>query len=64
VELGLVPSSGINNINSKRAELMDQQFINYPSTGILNPKGVILHGHNSQSNPAGDLKLEILYTAY
>lgn len=64
VELGLVPSSGINNINSKRAELMDQQFINYPSTGILNPKGVILHGHNSQTNPAGDLKLEIFYTAY
>ena len=64
VSLGLVPSSGINNIQPKRAETVDKEFINYPATAILNPKGVILHGSESVNHPEGGLKLEILYTEY
>ena len=62
VYLGLVPSNGISNIEPKRAETFDQEFINYPSTAILNPKGVILHGSESENHPDGGLKLEIFYT--
>ena len=64
VPLGLVPSNGINNIELKRAEIVGQEFINYPATAILNPKGVILHGSQSENNPQGGLKLEIFYTEY
>ena len=64
VSLGLVPSSGINNIQPKRAETVDNEIINYPATAILNPKGVILHGSESVNHPEGGLKLEILYTEY
>ena len=64
VTLGLVPSNGINNIQSKTAEITDQKFINYPATAILNPKGVILHGSQSQNHPEGGLKLEIFYIEY
>ena len=62
VYLGLVPSNGISNIEPKRAETFDQEFINYPATAILNPKGVILHGSESENHPDGGLKLEIFYT--
>lgn len=64
VQLGLVPSSGIGILNNKRAETVDQTFINYPATAVLNPKGVILHGSQSQSHPEEGLKLEIFYTEY
>jgi hypothetical protein len=64
VRLGLVPSNGLNLLNSKRAETAGQNFINYPATAILNPKGVILHGSESENHPEGDMKLEIFYTEY
>ena len=64
IPLGLVPCNGINNIQLKKAEIVDQGFINYPATAILNPKGVILHGSQSENHPQGGLKLEIFYTEY
>ena len=65
VSLGLVPANGITAINSRRAETTDQEFINYPTTAILNPRGVILHGTESENHPEnGGLKLEIFYTEY
>lgn len=64
VRLGLVPSNGLNFLNPKRAQTVEDNFINYPSTAILNPKGVILHGSESQNHPEGGLKLEIFYTEY
>lgn len=64
VRLGLVPSNGLNFIGSKSAETVDQDFINYPATAILNPRGVILHGSESKDPPKGGLKLEIFYTEY
>lgn len=64
VRLGLVPSNGLNFINSKKAETVDQALINYPATAILNPRGVILHGSESENHPEGGLKLEIFYTEY
>ena len=64
VRLGLVPSNGLNFLNPKRAETVGQDFINYPTTAILNPKGVILHGSESENHPEGSLKLQIFYTEY
>lgn len=64
VRLGLVPSNGLNFIGSKSAETVDKDFINYPATAILNPRGVILHGSESKDPPKGGLKLEIFYTEY
>ncbi len=64
VRLGLVPSNGLNFIGSKSAETVDQDFINYPATAILNPRGVILHGSESKDPTKGGLKLEIFYTEY
>ena len=65
VSLGLVPANGLTAINSRRAETTDQEFINYPTTAILNPRGVILHGTESENHPEnGGLKLEIFYTEY
>mgnify|MGYP001998972110 CR=1 FL=1 len=64
VRLGLVPSNGLNFIGSKSAETVDQDFIDYPATAILNPRGVILHGSESKDPPKGGLKLEIFYTEY
>jgi hypothetical protein len=64
VRLGLVPSNGLNFIGSKSAETVDQDFINYPATAILNPRGVILHGSESKDPPKEGLKLEIFYTKY
>jgi hypothetical protein len=64
VRLGLVPSNGLNLLNPKRAETVGQDFINYPATAILNPKGVILHGSESENHPEGGLKLQIFYTEY
>ena len=64
IDLGLVPASGISLLNSKIAETVDQEFINYPATAIINPKGVILHGSESQNHPEGGLKIEIYYTEY
>ncbi len=64
VTLGLVPSNGINIINNRRAETVGQDFINYPTTAILNPRGVILHGSESEDSPEGGLKFEIFYTEY
>jgi len=64
VKLALVPSSGLNILNSKRAETVGQNFINYPATAILNPKGVILYGSESENHPEGSLKLQIFYTEY
>ncbi len=64
VRLGLVPSNGLNFLNPKRAETVGQNFINYPATAILNPKGVILHGSESENHPEGSLKLQIFYTEY
>ena len=64
VRLGLVPSNGLNLLNPKRAETVGQDFINYPATAILNPKGVVLHGSESENHPEGGLKLQIFYTEY
>lgn len=64
IDLGLVPSNGLNILYSKRAQTVDLKFINYPATAILNPKGVILHGSESQDHPDGGMKLEIFYTEY
>ena len=65
IALGLVPANGLRAINSRRAETSDQEFINYPATAILNPRGVILHGTESENHPEnGGLKLEIFYTEY
>ena len=64
VRLGLVPSNGLNFINSRRAETVNQEMINYPITAVLNPRGVILHGSESENHPEGGLKLEIFYTEY
>ena len=64
VRLGLVPSNGLNFINSRRAETVNQEIINYPITAVLNPRGVILHGSESENHPEGGLKLEIFYTEY
>ena len=38
VRLGLVPSNGLNFINSRRAETVNQEIINYPITAVLNPR--------------------------
>jgi hypothetical protein len=62
ISLGLVPSNGLSLLNFRRAQTVGEQFINYPATAILNPKGVILHGSESQNHPEGGLKLEIYYT--
>lgn len=65
ITLGLVPANGLSLVNSKRAETTDQELINYPATAILNPKGVILHGTESENHPENKgLKLEIFYTEY
>ena len=64
IRLGLVTCNGLNFIGSRSAETVDQDFINYPATAILNPKGVILHGSESKDHPDGGLKLEIFYTEY
>ncbi len=62
ISLALVPSNGFSSLNFKRAQTAGEQFINYPATAVLNPKGVILHGSESQNHPEGGLKLEIFYT--
>ena len=64
VRLGLVPLNGLNFVNTRRAQAANQQMINYPITAVLNPRGVILHGSESQNHPNGGLKLEIFYTEY
>ena len=67
ISLGLVPANGLTAINSIRAETNDQELINYPTTAILNPRGVILHGSENKTNlemENGGLKLEIFYTEY
>lgn len=64
IVLGLVPAGGLTLLTSKIAETVDQEFIKYPATAVVNPKGVILHGSKSQNHPDGGLKLEIYYTEY
>jgi len=64
VTLGLVPTGGLTTIYSKKAETFTQELINYPATAILNPKGVILYGSETQNQPQGGIKLEIFYTEY
>ncbi len=64
VVLGLVPAGGLTSITSKRAETFRQEFINYPATAVLNPKGVILHGSESPNHPEDGFRLEIFYTEY
>ena len=64
IKLGLVTCSGLDFIGSKLAKTVNQNFINYPATAILNPRGVILHGSESKNHPDGGLKLEIFYTEY
>ena len=64
VRLGLVPLNGLNFVNTRRAQAANQKMINYPITAVLNPRGVILHGSESQNHPNGGLKLEIFYTEY
>ncbi len=64
IVLGLVPAGGLTLLTSKIAETVDQEFIKYPATAVVNPKGVILHGSKSLNHPDGGLKLEIYYTEY
>ena len=64
VRLGLVPLNGLNFVKTRRAQAANQKMINYPITAVLNPRGVILHGSESQNHPNGGLKLEIFYTEY
>lgn len=65
IALGLVSANGINNIGYKAAQTSDDQFIRYPVTAILNPRGVVLLGSEgaAQEDEAG-LKFEIHYTDY
>ena len=64
ISLGLVPANGLTAINSI-ADTNDQELINYPTTAILNPRGVILNGSENKTNQEnGGLKLEIFYTEY
>lgn len=63
--LGLAPANGINAISYKRAETVEQDFINYPSTSVLKPNGVVLYGSGEEQNSQGKkLELEIFYTQY
>lgn len=64
--MALVPANGINSIINKSAETSDQEVIKYPSTSILNPKGVVLLGSDADQEryPDKQIELEIYYTEY
>ena len=63
--IALAPTNGINSISFKRAQTSDQEFINYPSTSILNPKGVVLHGSAGAEKGKNERNiLEIFYIDY
>jgi hypothetical protein len=64
--IAIAPANGINSIRYKRAQTANQGFINYPSTSILSPLGVVLHGYDGQEDGLSDKKieLELLYTEY
>ena len=64
--IAIAPANGINSIRYKRAQTANQDFINYPSTSILSPLGVVLHGYDGKEDGLLDKKieLELLYTEY
>ena len=64
--IAIAPANGINSIRYKRAQTVNQDIINYPSTSILSPLGVVLHGYDGQEDGLLDKKieLELLYTEY
>ena len=63
--IALAPTNGINSIILKRAQTSELEFVNYPSTSILNPKGVVLHGSAETEKGKNDRNmLEIFYTEY
>ncbi|OUU46951.1 MAG: hypothetical protein CBC28_08365 [Flavobacteriaceae bacterium TMED68] len=62
--IAISPANGINSIGYKRAQTSDQEFINYPSTSVLSPLGVVLHGSGGEEMDSSKIQLEIFYTEY
>ena len=61
LKLGVVVSSNVAAVNSQRLLNYDAVVKGVPTTTVLSPKGIILHGSNA-IDPTKQVKLNIYYT--
>ena len=61
LKLGLVVSSNVGASNTQKLLNYDENVKGIPSGSILSPKGVVLHGSNS-NDPVKKVKLNIYYS--
>ena len=63
VKLGLIISTNVNEISpSSIFDSEDDPVTNIPVSGVMSPKGTILHGSNENVVEAKRVQLEIFYT--
>ena len=61
IRLGLVVCSNVGEVNTQRLLDYDEKVKGIPAGSVLSPKGIILHGSNSE-DPLKKVKLKIYYS--
>ena len=61
IRLGLLVSSNVGAINTQKLLDYDEKVKGIPAGSVLSPKGVILHGSNSE-DPLKKVKFKIYYS--